>query len=92
MFIDLREKVGKREREGGRQEERKEGREGGRKEGEEEGRKERRKEERELMWERTIGRFPPTRALTGNQTHNLLVYGMTFQPTEPSGQGWNGMF
>ena len=84
MFIDLREKVGKREREGGRQEERTEGREGGR--------KERRKEERELMWERTIGRFPPTRALTGNQTHNLLVYGMTFQPTEPSGQGWNGMF
>ena len=26
-------------------------------------------------------------ALTGNQTCNLLVYGMTLQPAEPPGQG-----
>ena len=49
-------------------------------------------------------RLPPISTLTGDwnynlgvcpdqdQTHHLLVYGTTLQPTEPPGQGLNGIF
>ena len=36
--------------------------------------------------EREIVQLPPIRALTRNQTHNLLVYRMMLYPTEPPGQ------
>ena len=35
---------------------------------------------------RDISRLALLRALTGDQTHNLLVYGMMLQPTEPPSQ------
>ena len=35
------------------------------------------------MWERNIDQLPPVCALTGEQTHNLLVFGTMLQPTEP---------
>ena len=53
------------------------------------------------MWERNIYKLPPicswtgikpatqVCALTGNQTHNLLLYGSTLQPTEPY---WPGLY
>ena len=38
-----------------------------------------------------LGTWPATQAcaLTGNQTHSLLVYGTMLQPAEPPGQGWS---
>ena len=39
--------------------------------------------EREINW------LPPIHVLTKDGTHNLLVYGMMLQPTEPPGQGRN---
>ena len=42
-----------------------------------------------VSWPR-IGPATEVCALTGNWTHNLLVYGMTLQPTEPPGQGTGG--
>ena len=33
-----------------------------------------------LMWERNIDQLPPKYSLTGDWTHNLLLYGMTPQP------------
>ena len=41
---------------------------------------------------RNIGQLPPIRTLPGNWTHNLLVYGMALQPTEPPSQGHNPVF
>ena len=36
---------------------------------------------------RNIDWLPPVLALTRDQTHNLLVYGRTFQTTEPPAGG-----
>ena len=57
------------------------------------------------VWERNIDQLLPVHTLTGdqthnnpecalptNQTHNLLVYGMMLQPTEPPSQGSVGPF
>lgn len=44
-----------------------------------------------LMRKRNIYQLPPVCNLTRNQTHNILVYGTTLQPTEPLGQGKNTM-
>ena len=38
------------------------------------------------VWERNIDWLPPVHASTGDWTHNLLVYQMTFQPTDPPSQ------
>ena len=37
---------------------------------------------------RNMDWLPPLSSLTRDQTHNILVSGMTFQPTEPLGQGY----
>ena len=62
--------------------EREEG-EGGEKE------RERERERKKSMGERNVDQLPPVCTLTRDRTHNPLVYGMMFQPTEPPGQGMN---
>ena len=60
------------------------GRERGREEKKEEKENKREKEKGE---KKNIDRLFLTCAPTGNQTHNLSVYGTMIQPTEPPGQG-----
>ena len=60
----------------------------------------RERERRTSMWERNINWLPPVYtptgdwthnqacALTRDQSHSALVYGMMLQPTESPGQGW----
>ena len=43
---------------------------------------ERAREGETSMCERNIYHLPPICSLAGDQTHNILVYGMTLQPTE----------
>ena len=51
-------------------------------------REERREKQREkYQCERNIDPLPPIHAPTRDQTHNLSVYRMALQPTEPPGQG-----
>ena len=42
--------------------------------------------------ERNIDLLPPQCALTGNQTHNLSVFGTMLQPTEPHQPGLKKVF
>ena len=43
--------------------------------------------EREEWGERDIDWLPPPACVVGSRTHTLGVHGVTFQPTEPLGQG-----
>ena len=55
--------------------------------GERERSKEKQRERETLMWERNIEQLPPVCSLTGDRTHNLLVYETTLPPTRPRCQG-----
>ena len=43
-------------------------------------------EREKYQCKRNISLLPALHALTGNKSRNLLVYGMTLQPTEPPSQ------
>ena len=55
------------------------------------GERKREREERNIDV-RNISQLPPIRAPTGNRTHDLWVYGMMLQPTEPPSQGLYALF
>lgn len=42
---------------------------------------------RNIDWLPPVNALTESTALTGNQTHNLFMYRMIFQPTEPPSQG-----